>query len=128
MASPLLVVEYAVKIVVDQWLYGLAPSLKLSTKPDGTVVVKADVASYPAAYPEPNISSNDNSSDQPSNARIRRRRRRRVKVKNEQVSNQDIDYQALLDKSSGNDDSAIAVNCSAMLSPVRCPPVNRNSL
>ena len=47
MAHPLYIAENAVKSFVDLWLRGLQPSLHLTTKFDGSIVVESDVISAP---------------------------------------------------------------------------------
>ena len=45
MAHPLLVAENAVRLFISQWLSGLTPSLRLSTKPDGSIYTTSEVSS-----------------------------------------------------------------------------------
>ena len=47
MAHPLLITELAVKQFVSQWNCGLRPSLQLTTKSDGSVLVASTVTSCP---------------------------------------------------------------------------------
>ena len=78
MANPIVsVIEQAVETFISHWINGLKPSLKLSTKSDGSVIVMSDVSTLPTSQNH-NIPIRDNS-HQPSknNARYRRKLRRR---------------------------------------------------
>ena len=52
MAHPLYIAENAVKSFIDHWLIGLQPSLRLTTRFDGSIVVESDVISAPVLLPQ----------------------------------------------------------------------------
>jgi len=47
MAHPLYIAENAVESFIDHWLCGLRPSLRLTTRYDGSIVVESDIISAP---------------------------------------------------------------------------------
>ena len=57
MAHPISIAEQAMKLFVMQWFNGLKPSLYLSTKSDGSIVMTSEVASFSASLQvPPNVS------------------------------------------------------------------------
>ena len=75
MAHPIYVAEQAMKIFIAQWLSGLKPSLKLSTKIDGTIVVMYEVSSVAVNSKKDNCITNGSRRRRRSgiNSRIRRK-------------------------------------------------------
>ena len=45
-SHPLYIAECAVKVFVTQWISVLTPSLRISTKSDGFITVKSEIASF----------------------------------------------------------------------------------
>ena len=72
MAHPLLVAENAVRLFITQWLGGLTPSLRLLTKPDGTIYATSEVSSFPQIVNLPRCRRRRSG----LNSRLRRRRDR----------------------------------------------------
>ena len=70
------VIEQAVETFISQWMNGLKPSLKLSTKSDGSVIVMSDVSTLPTSHIH-NFPTRENvCQPRKNNARHRRKLRR----------------------------------------------------
>ena len=86
MAHPISVAEQAMKLFVMQWFNGLKPSLYLSTKSDGSIVMTSEVASFSAPLQvPPNVSHSGRRSGH--GARNRRRNSRAANSNNLEVNN-----------------------------------------
>ena len=68
MAHPIKLAENALNYFISQWLYGLKPSLRLSTDADGSILVTSEIASFP-------VLSIDDARYNGNNYKPRRRRR-----------------------------------------------------
>ena len=52
MAHPIAIADQAVRLFFAEWFNGMRPSLRLSTKQDGSILVTSEVSSFSAEYQE----------------------------------------------------------------------------